>query len=115
MAKKTLSTKKKVVTPTPAKKTTKSPKKIVPSIEFTLYAPDAKTVCVAGDFTNWQTEGHNARKLKDGVWHKKFKLKPGRYEYLFFVDGQWWCDPQNVDRVRNTFGSENSVIIIPNR
>ncbi len=98
-----------------AKKTVPAKKKTIPSTEFFLTAPEANEVCVAGDFNNWETDGHRARKMKGGTWRKMFKLKPGRYEYLFFVDGQWWCDPENVDRVKNPFGTENSVLIIPNR
>ncbi len=52
------------------------------------------------------------RKFKDGKYVKMLKLKPGRYEYQFIVDGQWRTDPANPNRQSNSFGSENSVIEI---
>jgi hypothetical protein len=39
-------------------------------------------------------------------------LKKGRYEYKFYVDGQWVNDPENPSTVATEFG-ENSTIEIP--
>lgn len=90
----------------------KKSKKNIPSYEFTLYAPEAQEVYLVGDFNNWDGSDFRMRKFKDGVCKKKVKLKPGRYEYRFVVDGDWWCDPANASRQANNYGSENSVIII---
>ena len=90
----------------------KKPRATAPSVEFTVMAPAAKEVFLVGDFNDWQTEGFQMRKFKDGVCRKKVALKPGRYEYLFLVDGDWWTDPQNDARCPNPFGMENSVILI---
>ena len=89
-------------------------KKIVPSKEFSLHAPDANEVYLAGDFNGWQADAKDfrLRKFKGDIWKKMLKLKPGRYEYQFVVDGQWWCDPENDNRVTNPYCSENSVIEI---
>ena len=87
-------------------------KKAAPSTEFTLYAPEASEVHLVGDFNDWNGADYKLRRFKDGTWKKKVKLKPGRYEYRFVVDGDWWTDPENPDRQRNTFGSENSVATI---
>ena len=85
-------------------------RKTVQSTEFTIMAPDAREVFITGDFNNWNPSEHCMRKFKDGKYAKKLKLKPGRYEYQFVVDGQWWTDPTNPNRQPNSFGSENSVI-----
>lgn len=85
-----------------------------PSVEFTVTAPEAREVFLVGDFNGWQAEGFQMRKFKDGVCRKKVQLKPGRYEYLFIVDGDWWTDPQNNARCTNPFGMENSIIEICN-
>lgn len=90
----------------------KAKRKTIQSTEFSLSAPEAKEVFVAGDFNNWNASEHAMRKFKDGKYIKKLKLKPGRYEYQFVVDGQWWTDPANPNRQPNSFGSENSVIEI---
>ncbi len=97
---------------TKAKGSAQKSKKTIPSYEFTLYAPDAQEVYLVGDFNNWDGSDYRMRKFKDGVCKKKVKLKPGRYEYRFVVDGDWWCDPANTSRQANAYGGENSVITI---
>lgn len=93
-------------------KMAKAKRKTIQSTEFSLTAPDANEVFVAGDFNDWNPSEHAMRKFKDGKHIKKLKLKPGRYEYQFVVDGQWWTDPANPNKQTNSFGSENSVIEI---
>ena len=88
----------------PAKK-----KKTIESTEFSLLAPDANEVFLAGDFNDWNPTQYAMRKFKNGVCTKKLKLNPGRYEYKFVVDGEWWTDPQNKNRQSTELG-ENSVI-----
>ena len=98
---------------TPKKKgVVKAKRKTIPSTEFSLYAPNVNEVYLAGDFNDWQPEakGFHLRKYKGDIWRKKLKLKPGRYEYRFVVDGQWWCDPENDNRVTNPYCTENCVI-----
>lgn len=86
--------------------------KTAPSIEFMLFAPDAQDVHLVGDFNDWSGSEYRMRRFKDGTWKKKVKLKPGRYEYRFMVDGNWWTDPENPQRQQNAFGSDNSVVTI---
>lgn len=90
---------------------TKGKKKLA-STEFILHAPDASEIFLAGDFNDWNPTQYSMRKFKNGDCTKKLKLKPGRYEYQFIVDGNWWADPANPERHRTEFGSENSVICI---
>ena len=84
----------------------------VPAIEFKLAAPDAKEVFLAGDFNDWNPTEYRLRRYKDGIYKKKLQLKPGRYQYLFRVDGEWRPDPEHSERIANPFGSENSVITV---
>ncbi len=79
---------------------------------FTLMAPKASRVSVTGNFNSWDKAGTPLKKDKSGLWTTDLGLKPGRYEYKYIVDGQWWTDPANRNIVRNSFGSENSVIEI---
>jgi len=87
-------------------------KKTVPSTEFSLYAPNVNEVYLAGDFNGWQPDAkeYRLRKFKGDIWKKMLQLKPGRYEYQFVVDGQWWTDPENANRVSNEYCTENCVI-----
>ena len=78
--------------------------------EFRLYAPQAKKVSLAGSFNNWDTKTTSAKKDKDGNWMIKVDLKPGKYEYKFFVDGSWWNDPSCNNLVTNNFGSQNCIL-----
>jgi 1,4-alpha-glucan branching enzyme len=114
--KKTVAAKAKKTATPKAKKAaaTKAKKKTVPSTEFSLHAPGANEVYLAGDFNGWQSDAkdYRLRKFKGDVWKKMLKLKPGRYEYQFVVDGQWWCDPENDNRITNPYCSENSIIDI---
>jgi len=94
--------------------TPKAKKKTVPSTEFSLHAPGANEVYLAGDFNGWQADAkdYRLRKFRGDIWKKMLKLKPGRYEYQFVVDGQWWCDPENDKRITNPYCTENSIIEI---
>lgn len=80
-------------------------------IEFKIHYPKAKRVSVAGTFNNWDTNKLLAKKDLKGNWAVKVDLKPGRYEYKFFIDGSWINDP-NSNAVYNPFGTQNSVVEI---
>ncbi len=92
------------------KTTTRKKSNKRPSTKFELQAPDAKEAYLVGDFNDWDPAAYRMRRFKDGTFKKSVQLKPGHYEYLFLVDGQWWTDPKNDRRVANPFGTENSVI-----
>ncbi|MFH0912688.1 MAG: glycogen-binding domain-containing protein [Candidatus Omnitrophota bacterium] len=80
--------------------------------EFKLYAPQAKRVHLVGTFNNWNTRMLSAKKDSKGNWAVKVNLKPGTYEYKFFVDGSWLNDPYCTSCVANTFGTQNCVVEI---
>jgi 1,4-alpha-glucan branching enzyme len=79
---------------------------------FKLYAPLAKRVVLSGSFNSWDTKALPAKKDTKGNWSAKVSLKPGKYEYKFFVDGSWVNDPHCTSCVVNAFGSQNCVIEI---
>jgi 1,4-alpha-glucan branching enzyme len=80
--------------------------------EFKLYAPQAKKVSVVGSFNKWDQKADPAKKDTKGNWSVKVSLKPGSYEYKFFVDGNWMNDPRSASFVGNAFGSQNCVIVV---
>jgi hypothetical protein len=50
---------------------------------------------------------------EDGSWQVKIRLRPGRFEYKFAVDGDEWIpDPANPDAVEDGFGGRNSVLVV---
>ena len=79
---------------------------------FSLNAPTAQVVLLAGDFTGWQEAPASLKKDKSGLWKKTVSIAPGRYEYRFLVDGQWQDDPQCAIRQPNQFGGENCVCVV---
>lgn len=79
-------------------------------VEFSLFAPDAKKVCLAGSFNEWNKAKTRLKKDSKGTWKASVELKPGSYEYKFVVDGNWWNDPSCNSCVANSFGSQNCVV-----
>lgn len=90
----------------PAAKTKKS------KVTFSLSAPQATVVLLAGDFTAWKQSPLALKKGKDGLWKKTVSLAPGRYQYRFLVDGEWTDDPACSIREENPFGSDNCVCMV---
>lgn len=82
------------------------------TVSFTFESPIAESVSVAGDFNGWDSSHTFLRRSKNNLWRRDIKLRTGRYEYKFFVDGSWTTDPKNNNRIRNSFGSENSILEI---
>ena len=79
---------------------------------FSYYAPDAKKVHVAADFNEWKINDAPLKNIEGtGLWQKLVPLTTGKYEYKFFVDGQWRIDPDNPNKTASEFG-ENSYIEI---
>jgi 1,4-alpha-glucan branching enzyme len=81
-------------------------------IEFSLYAPHATSIFLAGTFNNWTTNSLPMKKGRDGLWRIKVRMAPGRYEYKFFVDGDWSQETSSSDVVANPFGTQNGVISV---
>jgi 1,4-alpha-glucan branching enzyme len=96
--------------PVPAKLAANSPPPRGSHVCFELIQPNAKTVFVAGSFNDWRPETTPLTPAGNGRWVGDLAVKPGRYEYLFVVDGQWLPDPNAKESVENPFGGKNSII-----
>ena len=79
-------------------------------VALKLIAPYANKVSVAGDFNNWDVNANPMKKDWKDDWKATLNLKPGRYEYKFYVDGSWQNDPSCNSNVPNQFGSTNCVL-----
>jgi 1,4-alpha-glucan branching enzyme len=82
-------------------------------VTFSLPAPEAKSVSLAADFTDWEKNAVALKRHKDGVWKATTSLAPGSYEYRFLVDGQWVDDPACTVLRTNIFGGHNCVCEVP--
>lgn len=81
-------------------------------ITFTIKIPGADHVSLMGDFNEWDEKAHPMRKYENDTWKKTVFLDPGRYEYKFQVDGQWYNDPDNDRLCPNRFGTFNNFLIV---
>jgi hypothetical protein len=87
-------------------------------VQFSLKLNNNKihTVAIAGDFNSWNP-GDNLLEDSDGdgIWTGTLKLKPGRYEYMFVLDGKNWVpDPNALRYVKDGFGNKNAILEINN-
>ena len=80
-------------------------------VRLVILQPSARTVQVAGDFNGWNPAHTSLEQISDGAWAVTIPLKPGRYEYMFVVDGQQWIvDPFAAEQNEDGFGSRNAVL-----
>ena len=81
-------------------------------ISLELVKSEAKEVYVAGSFNGWVPQKSPLSNTGNGHWVGDLAVGPGRYEYLFVVDGQWLPDPNARETVDNPFGGKNSVLLV---
>ena len=77
---------------------------------FQISAPTARTVYLAGDFTDWESGAIRLKKVRNGNWSTTVALPAGQHQYRFMIDGNWCDDPAAACRVTNPHGSENCVM-----
>ncbi|MGD0918602.1 MAG: isoamylase early set domain-containing protein [Thermodesulfobacteriota bacterium] len=94
------------------KKSSEKAKPKTKKVRFSLYAPEAERVFLAGDFNHWDVNNLLLKRNNKGTWEAIVTLPPGKYEYRFWVDGVWHDDPNAHERVENLFGSQNCVRIV---
>lgn len=81
-------------------------------VTFSLLAPEAHSVQLAGDFTDWQAAPLDLKRQQDGIWKATISLEPGEHQYRLLVDGQWQDDPNCAMHLPNEFGSQNCVCVV---
>ena len=83
-------------------------------IRFTLHAPGAERVSLVGDFNGWRIdETFLADTTGHGYFSGALPLKPGRYAYMFVIDGtRWVTDPGAEGHRDDGFGNRNAVVTI---
>jgi hypothetical protein len=80
-------------------------------VRLVLLQPGARSVSVAGDFNEWNPEHTPLERSEGGVWTATISLKPGRYQYMFVIDGkQWIADPLATEETTDGFGAQNAVL-----
>ena len=79
-------------------------------VRFSVLAPKAKKVFIAGDFNNWNPNKTKLIKKDGGIWVKEIEMPVGEYEYKLIVDGKWMQDPHNKHKASDAYGGFNSVL-----
>ncbi|MDD4888472.1 MAG: AAA family ATPase [Phycisphaerae bacterium] len=80
-------------------------------VEFSVEAPHAEAVYLAGDFNDWSPHATPlAQQTEDGQWSAKLKIAPGRHHYRYVIDGRWRHDPSNNYHESNPYGELNSIV-----
>ncbi len=78
-------------------------------IKFDSKGKTFKNVAVKGEFNSWNPL-NSPLKNNNGIWETEIEIEPGRYQYLFVVDGKETKDPDNSETVSNGMGGFNSVL-----
>jgi 1,4-alpha-glucan branching enzyme len=80
-------------------------------VRLVVVQPDARMVEAAGDFNGWNPSRTPLEPAANGAWTVTIPLEPGRYEYMFVVDGrEWVSDPFAVEQNDDGFGARNAVL-----
>ena len=82
-------------------------------VYFPFYAPEAKSIAIAGSFNQWDYRKDTLiGPDKHGVWSITLPLPAGRYEYLFVINGEKWELDPGAPPVDDGLGGRNSVVVI---
>ena len=117
LAREIITLEKQEITPTTAQRIEKKMKELIKEnlpklnqVVFSVSAPEAKDVYVAGDFNGWKLDPESRMQQDNGVWKKRVNLTVGRYHYRFVIDGKWMEDVNNPVNEVNPYGSIDSLI-----
>jgi 1,4-alpha-glucan branching enzyme len=66
---------------------------------------------VVGEFNDWEKGEDVMSRSEDGLWRIHLDLAPGRYEYKFVLNHDWFlADPSCHETVHDGYGGKNSVM-----
>lgn len=75
-----------------------------------VFATDTMLVDVAGDFSAWQPV---QMEREGSFWVARVPLPPGKYRVAVRVNLGEWRAPRNLARVRDDYGGESGLVVIP--
>lgn len=83
------------------------------TLRLSLYAPRVHEVSVVGDFNRWTVGKDPMSRSDGGIWTISLSLRPGRYSYMFVLDGKRWMTDPGADAYQDDgFGNKNAVVRI---
>ena len=60
--------------------------------DFRFFRPQAKQVCIVGDFNNWKPMQLKMKPSEAGYWSSQLRLPPGVFKFRYWADGEWFTD-----------------------
>ena len=83
-------------------------------IQFTLSAPGAKSVAIAGNFNGWSATTNPMQATgSDGTWSTTVMFLPGEYRFMYIINGKEWKTPPLADDfIDDGFGQNNGVLVV---
>jgi hypothetical protein len=75
-----------------------------------VFAADTMLIEVAGDFSEWQPL---PLEREEGFWVARVRLPSGSYRVAVRVNLGLWRAPRNLARVRDDYGGEAGIVVIP--
>ncbi len=88
------------------------------AVYFGLWAPDAHSVGLLGDFNGWAPDATPLVRTHGGWWHGRVLLPPGRHAYRFWVAhgadgaGEWRADPENSARSESGYVNDHAEVAV---
>jgi hypothetical protein len=80
------------------------------STRFTVVAPAARLVEIAGDFSDWTPQA--MRQLPNRTWQLELQLRPGVYHLVVRIDRGRWAAPPGFPAVPDELGGESAIFEI---
>jgi 1,4-alpha-glucan branching enzyme len=81
------------------------------AVRFTVSAPDAGLVEIAGDFTDWQPVA--LARGSPGMWEGVLHISRGIHRIAVRVDGGPWTAPAGTRRVVDDYDGEVGILVVP--
>ena len=78
--------------------------------QLAIRAPDARTVEVAGDWSDWRPVP--AARAPNGVWYADLAIPAGEHRYAFRIDGKEWRVPRGAIASDDGVGGKSAWLTV---
>lgn len=75
-----------------------------------IHVPDARTVEIMGDFTNWEPRSMTRN---GAVFESTMRVTSGTHRLMLRIDGGEWHPPANTPTVDDDFGGRVGLLVVP--
>jgi len=98
--------------PLPEQKEPFPTEEIPGTLLFTYQGEPGVLVTVGGSFNGWDPFMYELKEVRPGFYRLPLPLPPGVYQYLFFLNGETFIDPNNHRRVYTPEGRAVSEAVV---